>query len=73
MIASKEIQQSPLIEVFRHLIADIRAVSVGDCQQAVADINQDFQNQHVQIRYSVRRLIPETCNTEKLFDGGLKR
>jgi hypothetical protein len=73
MIASKEIQKNPLIEVFRHLIADIQAISEGECQQAIADIDQNCQNQRVQIRYSVRRLIPENNDLERLVDGGLKR
>jgi hypothetical protein len=73
MIANKPIQNNPLIETFRHLIADIRAISAGECQQAVADIDQNCENQQVRIRYSVRRLIPENRETEKLLDGGWKR
>ena len=73
MTVSKQIQKNQLFDVFQQLITDIQAISEGDCQLAIADIDQTFQNQRIRIGYSVKGLIPENYAVEKLIDGGSKR
>ena len=71
MKASNQIQRNSLIEVLRQLIADIRKISEGDCQWAIADIDH-FQDQRVRIQYTVKALIAAHDNGEELPDGGMK-
>jgi hypothetical protein len=73
MRASKQILNNPLIEALQQLIADIQSIAEGECRQDFTDIDQNFKNHRVRIRYSVKELIPENCNQKKLFNGGLKR
>lgn len=72
MKASNQIQRNSLIEVLRQLIADIRKISEGDCQWAIADIDHHFQDQRVRIQYTVKPLIAAHDNGEELPDGGMK-
>ncbi len=73
MTANRYIPKSPLIEIFQQLITDIRSISKEDCQRAVTVIDRNFQNHRFRVGYSMKQLVPEKSNREKLFDGGLKK
>jgi hypothetical protein len=73
MTTSKQIQNNPLIEALRQLITDIQSISEGECRQVFTDIDQNFNNHRVRIRYSVKELFAENGNEKKLLNGGLKR
>jgi hypothetical protein len=72
MKTSNQIQRNSLTEVFQQLVADIRKISEGDCQWAIADIDHHFQDQRVRIQYTVKPLIAEHDNGEELPNGGMK-
>jgi hypothetical protein len=72
MKASNQMQQNSLIETFQQLIDDIREISEGDCQWAVADIDHHFQEQRVRIQYTVKPLFSEPDNGEELSGGGME-
>ncbi|HBE80147.1 MAG TPA: hypothetical protein DDW65_20550 [Firmicutes bacterium] len=73
MRASNQIQNNPWIEALRQLITDIQSIAEGESRQVFTDMDQNFKNHRVRIRYSVKELIPENCNQKKLFNGGSKR
>jgi hypothetical protein len=73
MTAGNQIQRNPLIEIWQQLCADIRDIAEGDCQWAAADLDHQFEDQRIRIRYTVRPLLPQNGQGEGPDGGGMMK